>query len=150
MTNALLAKLELETEPTLGNPIWIRLTITNVSDREIVLPDPEVGIPSPDLNWKNSNEAYQVCLLMSFGLIQITLKHGNGDAIESKGLMPWVTPILSKRKLQPHDTLVLNFDISELFSIETVGVYRLHVRYGEEAAYAEASLEIEIRPRVTV
>ena len=87
---------------------------------------------------------------MSFGLIKITLKDADGQLVVSKGLMPWVTPILGKRALQPHDNLVLDFDLNELFSIDLAGLYSVQVRYGDDGVYAEASMDIEIMPRVTV
>lgn len=149
-TTPLVATLDLKNEPVLGNPIWVRLTIRNGSDQEVALASPQVGVPSPDLNWKASNEAYQIGVLMSFKLIQITLKDEHGEAVESKGLMPWVTPLLGKHVLHQHDNLVLDFDIDELFSIDSAGLYRLHVRYGDEATYAEASLDFETGPRVNV
>jgi hypothetical protein len=146
MTAFLAAKLELGTErPVLREPIWVRMTITNDSDEEIEVVNPEVGVPPSDLEWRASDQAYQVALLMSFGLLKITLKDTDGELVESNGLMPWVTPILGKRALQPHDNLVLDFDLNELFSIDSPGRSSLQVRYGDDAVYAEASMDIEIR-----
>jgi hypothetical protein len=148
MTTALLlGTLELKTErPVPGEPIWVSMTITNGSDQELVIVNPEVGVPPPDLNWRASNEAYQIGVLMSFGLIQITLKDANGVLVESKGLMPWVTPIFGKRALQPHDSLALDFDLNELFSINLAGLYNVQVRYGKDGVYADASTDLEIMP----
>jgi hypothetical protein len=151
ITTLLLGTLELKTKrPVPGEPIWVGMTITNGSDRELVIVNPDVGVPPPDLNWKASNEAYQIAELMSFGLIQITLKDANGELVESKGLMPWVTPILGKRALQPYDSLVLDFDMNELFPIDSAGLYSLKIGYGDDAVYADASADIEIMPRINV
>ena len=81
---------------------------------------------------------------MSFGLIQITLKDADGTLVESKGLMPWVTPILGKRALQPLDNIVLDFDLNELFAINLAGLYDVQVRYGDDGVSADASMDIEI------
>ena len=130
MTALLIATLELKTErPVVGEPIGVRMTMSNGSDQEIVIVNPEVGVPPPDLNWRASQSAYQIGVLMSFGLIQITLRNADGELVENKGLMPWVTPILSKRALQPHDNLVLDFDLNELFSIYLSTLYSINVRY---------------------
>ncbi len=145
MKTPLVATLKTKTEPVLGQPIWVRLTITNDSDQKIELTSPEVGVPNPDLNWNGSNEAYQVAVLMSFGLLQISLVDPNGGNVSSRGLMPWVTPLLGKRLLRPHDNLAVDFDIYELFSIDSPGVYKLRARYGDEATGAEASSDIEIK-----
>ena len=146
MTTLLAAKLQLGTErPVPGGPIWVRMTITNDSDEKVEVANPEVGVPPPNLGWKASNQAYQIALLMSFGLMKIALNDAKGQLVESKGLMPWVTPSMGKRVLQPHEHLVIDFDLNELFSIESAGVYRLRIRYGDEAIYAEASMNIEIR-----
>jgi|GEM_PF-2749759 len=147
MNTPLVATLEPKTPPVLGNPICVRLTITNDSDQEIELTSPEVGAPSPDLNWKGSDEAFQIAVLISFGLLEISLIGPNGGNVNSKGLMPWVTPLVAKRLLQPHDKLAVDFDIAELFSIESPGVYKLRARYGDEATGAEAGSDIEIKQR---
>src|ERR1700719_5056477 len=115
MTTFLATKLELATErPVLREPVRVRMTITNNSDEELEVANPEVGVPPPDLDWKASNGAYQVALLMSFGLIKISLKDINGRLAEAKGLIPWVTPILSKRTLQARDSLALDLHLNEL------------------------------------
>jgi hypothetical protein len=147
MTALLSGTLELRAiRPVPGEPIWVRMTIVNDSSQELAIANPDVGVPPPDLNWKASSEAYQVGVLMSFGLIRITLKDANGGLVESKGLMPWVTPVLGKRMLQPHDSLALDFDLDELFSISAAGLYDLQVRYGDDRLYAEARMDIEIAP----
>jgi hypothetical protein len=137
--------LELTSEQqVLGEAIWVHMTITNDSQQEIVIVNPEIGSPSPDLSWKASDSAYQIGALMSFGLIQITLEASDGTLVGSKGLMPWVTPILGKRTLRPHDRLALAFDLNELFSIDSAGLYKVHVRYGSEGVFADASTNIAI------
>ena len=142
MTTAPLeAALELKTEqPLAGEPIWVRMTITNATGQEVIVVSPDAGTPSPDLNWSASPEAYRIAVLMSFGLFEITLTDALGNLIESKGLMPWVTPILGKRTLQPRESFSLEFDLKELFSINSAGRHRLRVRYGDSAAQAEASM----------
>jgi hypothetical protein len=99
------------------------------------------------MDWKASGQAYRVTVLMSFGLFKITLRDGEGQLVESKGLMPWVTPILGKRTLRPHESLTIEFDLNELFLLESAGVYRMELRYGDDTAYASASADIEIKPR---
>lgn len=148
MTALLVGALEIKTErPVLGEPIWVHMTITNGSNQEVVIVNPEVGLPPPDLDWRASDQAYQIAVLMSFGLIKITLKDTDGQLVESKGLVPWVTPTLGKRTLRPHDNLAFDFDLNELFSIDLARLYNVQVRYGDDAAYADASTDIEIRPR---
>ena len=68
MTNLLAARLELAAEPpVLGEPIWVRMTISNDSDDEIEIANPALGVPPPSLGWKASNQAYQIALLISLG-----------------------------------------------------------------------------------
>ena len=151
MTELPVGALEIKTEqPVLGEPIWVRMTITNGSDQGFIIVNPEVGAPPSDLEWRASDQAYQVALLMSFGLLKMTLKDTDGELVESKGLMPWVTPILGKRTLQPHDILVLDFDLNELFSIDSPGRSSLEVRYGDDAAYAEANIDLEVKSKVEI
>lgn len=147
MSPLLTAVLEITTvRPILGSAIWVRFTIVNNFDHEVIIVNPEVGIPPPELDWRGTEQAYQVAVLMSFGLIRITLKHTDGQLVESKGLVPWVTPTQGKRPLQPHDNLVMDFELNELFSINLAGPYNLQVRYGKHGAFADASTDIEILP----
>jgi len=146
MSTLLAAKLELGTEkPALGEPVRVHLTITNNSDEEIEVANPEVGVPPPGLDWKASNQAYRIAVLLSFGLMKLALNDSDGRPVKSKGLMPWVTPSMGKRVLQPQEGFTLDFDLNELFSLDSAGPYRLQVRYGDEAVHAEAGLDIEIR-----
>jgi len=148
MGTLLTASLELRADrPVLGDPIWVRMIMVNGFDRDVVIVNPDVGVPPPELDWKASIEAYQISVLMSFGLTRILLKDADGRLVESKGLMPWVTPILGKRTLQPHDKLVLNFDLNELFVIDLAGLYNVWLRYGDKDVYAEVNMDVEIRQR---
>lgn len=131
--------------PVLGEPIWVSMTITNDSDQELVIVNPEVGIPPLELDWKASHQAYQIAILMSFGLIKITLRDADDQLVESKGLMPWVTPVLGKRMLRPHDNLVIDFDLNELFVIDSAGLYHLSLRYGDDSLYVDTSLDLVVR-----
>ena len=147
MSTLLKAVLEIKTvRPILGSAIWVRFTIINNFDHEVIIVNPEVGIPPPELDWRGTEQAYQIAVLMSFGLIGIALKHTDGQLVESTGLVPWVTPTQGKRPLQPHASLVMDFELNELFSINLAGAYNLQVRYGNHGAYAEASTDIVIIP----
>jgi hypothetical protein len=145
MPTSLAAALELQNEPVPGGPIWVRFTVTNDAGQEIVVTNPDVGLPPPELGWTASGSAYQVGVLASFGLLRITLQGADGREVESKGLMPWVTPLFGKRALQPGESFTLDFDLDELFSIGAAGPYGLRVQYGDEGVRAEASLDFEIR-----
>ncbi len=151
MTPFRLGKLELKTkQPVLGEPIEVRMTITNQANQAVVIANPEVGNPPADLHWPASNEAYQIGVLLSFRLIQITLTEAAGTQVESKGLMPWVTPLLGKRTLQPQESLALDFDLNELFSLKHGGRYHLQVRYGDADIHVDATMEINIMPRSNI
>lgn len=88
--------------------------------------------------------------MMSFGLIKLTLTDVKGRLLESKGLMPWVTPALSGRVLHPRESLAFDFDLSDLFSIELAGRHSLQVQYGSDSTYADASMDIEIGPHAAI
>ncbi|HEX3230522.1 MAG TPA: hypothetical protein VHQ95_16205 [Pyrinomonadaceae bacterium] len=145
MTTPLTAALELRNEPILGSSIGVRFSVRNDADDEIVLTNPDVGLPPPGLGWKASNEAYQIGVLISFGLLEVKLKDDRAETVKSKGLMPWVTPILSKRVLSTNDQLIINFDINELFLIEAAGKYNLAVKFADQSAIAQAALSFELR-----
>ncbi len=148
MAALLTGAAEVTTEhPVQREPIVLRIHITNDSDQVVEIVNPEFGAPPPGLEWKASYKAYQFGVLISIGLLKITLKCADGQLVESKGLVPWVTPILGKRALQPHGSLVLDFDLSELFSLDLAGVHNMKLRYGDDAVHADASTDIEIGPR---
>lgn len=147
MTAFLSGSLEVKTQrPVQGEPVCVQMTITNTSDHAVEIINPETGVPAPELDWKASNEAYKIALLSSYAIIKITFKDINNKPVESKGLMPWVTPVLGKRTLQPHDSLVLGWDLNEMYSITETGQYTLQVRYGDDKVYAEAETDIVIKP----
>jgi hypothetical protein len=137
--------LRLKTRrPVISKPIRVELTIANESSEPLTIVDPEVGLPPPDLHWTASDEAYRIGILMSFGLMQITLKDADGKLADSKGLTPWVTPLLGKRVLETHASLTLEFDLNELFVIDSPGNYLACARYGDEDAFGIAELHLEI------
>lgn len=130
--------------PVLSEPIWVRMTVTNDSAQAVSIVSPDVGVPPPNLNWTASQEAYRIGVLTSFGLIQMTLQDAGGARVENTGLMPWVTPLMGTRVLEPHDGVELDFDVNELFRTSAAGRYRLQVRYGAPDAAGEAALDIDI------
>jgi hypothetical protein len=147
MTATLLVALQLRTEgPLLGRPIWVRVTMTNGSEQELTIVTPEVGTPPPDLGWTASAEAYRIALLMSLGIVTMAVWDAEGRPIESRGLIPWVTPVLGQLTLQPGRTVELDFDLNELFAIHSAGRYSLEFRYRVAGGDVEASTDIEIRP----
>ncbi|MEX2512671.1 MAG: hypothetical protein WD398_07190 [Cyclobacteriaceae bacterium] len=145
MRGALLTgTLQIKTaQPVLGKPIWVGITMTNESDRTLEIINPDVGTPPPNLHWTASDEAYRIALLISIGALKIILKNGEGQLIESKGLQPWVTPIIGTQNLQPHQSLTFEFDVNELFSLESSGFYHLWLRYGNDV-YAESMIDFKL------
>ena len=145
MNTLLTSLLEVKSQPlSVGAPIPVRMTITNTSNQSLEIVNFDVGVPPTGLNWTFSEAAYRAAVLMSFGLLKLELQSETGQSIQSKGLNPWVTPVLGKQTLQPNDSVVLEFDLNELFSIDSPGRYRLHARIGTDALYAEADTDIEI------
>lgn len=145
MNTLLTSSLEVDSQPlSVGSPISVRMTITNTSDRSLEIVNFDVGVPPPELNWAFSDSAYRAALLMSFGLLKLTLESATGQSVQSKGLNPWVTPVLGKQTLQPNDSVSLEFDLNELFSIDSPGRYRLQARVGTDALSTQTDTDIEI------
>jgi hypothetical protein len=130
--------------PVLSGPIRVRMTLTNDSDQAVSIVNPDVGVPPPTLNWTASTEAYRIGVLTSFGFIQMTLHDAAETSVESRSLMPWVTPLMGTRALEKHDSVTFDFDVNELFRITAAGRYNLHVRYGAPGASGEAALAIDV------
>jgi hypothetical protein len=143
-TTLLTGKLQIKTvPPVLGKPIGVQMTISNKSDQAVEIINQNVGIPPPELHWTASTNAYKIALLISVGVVTIILKNDQGKLIASKGLTPWVTPILSRKTLLPQQKMEFEFDLDELFFFESSGSYFLWLRYGDDT-YVESMVDFDI------
>lgn len=147
MTELLQGALALKARrPVLGGPIPVRLTVTNVAGEPLIVPSPDLGLPPAELRWPASAEAFRASLLMSFGVLELTLGAADGSPVATRGLAPWVTPVLARTTLRPGESLGLDLDLGELFAIDAAGRYTLRARYGDEGLKAAAGMELTLSP----
>ncbi len=129
----------------IGEPIWVTFAVSNDTSAEVAVVNPDVGTPSADNGWPFSDETYQIAVLASFHLIELTLTTTAGTAVPSIMPNPWATPILMPPlKLAPGDSFTLRINLSDCFELRQSGRYRLTVRYGDEAVAAQATLELTV------
>jgi hypothetical protein len=141
----LIAVLEVMTDaPAPAAPLWIRCILTNEGPQTAEIVNPETGGPPAELNWDHSPQAYRMAVLMSYGIVALRLTDTHDRPVESKGLVPWVTPILGRRVLAAKDKVTLDFDLHEFFTIGTPGRYRLGFKYRDGDILVEAQKDIDI------
>lgn len=132
--------------PVVSKPIRVKLTIANETSAPLTIADPQVGPPPADLHWAASGDAYRVGVLTSLGLMRLALAHANAAPLASKAPAPWVTLLLGQRVLQMHESVTFDFDLDELFEIDSPGHYLVSARYGKGATAASAEMPLEVFP----
>ena len=58
---------------TAGEDKVATLRITNASDSTLEVVNPNMGQPSPEMNWPYSIETYRASLLMSYGFLAVSV-----------------------------------------------------------------------------
>ena len=133
--------------PIAGEPVRTTLTVTNQTEAAVSVVNPDMGSPPPELNWSFGQEAYQISLLLSFGILSIEIVDPAGQPVPRTGPETWATPILMPRlALDPGATLSLATTRSDHFAIDRPGTYRVAVEYGDQEARARAATELVVAP----
>jgi hypothetical protein len=134
----LAATLEPSGEPR--GEVAVVLRITNTSDVPVEVPDPDLGVPSPAAGWSHSVAAYRASLLMSFGMLSVSVRNAHGEGVEERAVSTWSTPFQRPdRVLARGDRLDVVIPLAPLFAVEAGGMYRVTVAYGP--ARAEGNVE---------
>ena len=137
MALTLSCAVRLDTDrPGVLGPIRVSVTIVNDADQSVDVVNPDAGSPPPGLQWPASGEAYRLAVLIGQGLFSLAVER-DGHPVPSKGLAPWVTPILARRALQPNASLSLQFDLSEFFALDKPGLYTVTITYHDQDVRAE-------------
>src|SRR5262245_20327335 len=74
----------------------IVLRIANTSATTVVLLNPALGKPSPEMEWPWSVETYRAALLLSYGFLELTVAEATspGRQLDRQPLETWATPVL--------------------------------------------------------
>jgi hypothetical protein len=130
---SLTAAIEVSAGQTDARAFWVRLRITNPDDRRITILNPDMGIPSPALNWPDSNEVYQTFLLISFGYLSMTVTDEAGNELPLRAFPISATPVLRPPiELAPGDALEAVIPIGSFYQLESKKAYRVVIEYGDQ------------------
>ncbi|MFW6174257.1 MAG: hypothetical protein ACOC5K_00565 [Chloroflexota bacterium] len=144
MPIALSGSLEVESRPAVaGRPVWTRLVVTNDTASSVSVPNPHVGDPPDELDWSFSFETYRASLLISFGILKVSVMTDSEESLQMQGPNPWITPLMPARlDLAPRESFSLRINLSDHFAFPRAGTYRLTVVYGDDLASATATADL--------
>ena len=127
------APLTATIEPAEGDdaPV-VALRITNASDSDVEVLNPDIGRPSPEMPWPYSLETYRASLLMSYGFLTVTVTDDeDGRPVEKQPVETWVTPVLRPPvSLAPGATLDVPLPLGPFFPLSG-GTYRVAAEFGD-------------------
>jgi hypothetical protein len=116
-----------------GRTLSATLRTANQGDRTITVLNPDMGVPSPAMNWPYSNEAYQTFLLMSFGYLSLTVTDEGGAELPRLDLLVSATPVLRPPlELAPGDSFEVPISIGTFYELESKNAYRMTAEYGDQ------------------
>ncbi len=140
---AVTTQLAATVEPTTGDrhvdEPALTLRIVNASDSTVEVLNPDMGRPSPKVNWPWSIELYRASLLMSYGYLTVSVADESGRQVDNEPLETWVTPVLRPRlALSPGESFEVVIPVGRLFRLSAGRNYRVSVEYGDAALKVRA------------
>jgi hypothetical protein len=130
---------------TAGEDKVATLRITNASDSELEVVNPNMGQPSPEMNWPYSIETYRASLLMSFGFLAVSVAEESGADVAMQSISTWATPILRPPvSLAPGESVEVPIPIGRFFPLEPGGKYVVSIDYGDADLRVSAEGIVEV------
>jgi hypothetical protein len=121
----------------------VKLRITNPTDRSIAILNPDMGVPSPAMNWPYSKEAYQTFLLMSFGYLSMSVTDEAGREPPRQEILMSATPALRPPiELGPGDSVDVVIPIGSFYQLESKKAYRVALEYGDQTLKVSAQTRV--------
>lgn len=145
MTTSLTATVEPLTGDRQTDELAVDLRIVNVSDSTVEVLNPDVGRPSPQMNWPWSIETYRASLLMSYGYLAVSVSDESGEHVDKEPVETWATPVLRPRlALSPGDSFDVLIPVGRFFPLSPGGKYRVSVQYGDDALKVRAEGIVDV------
>lgn len=142
---SLAAAIEVSDRHTDAPALQVRLRITNPEDRKVTILNPDMGVPSPALNWPESNDVYQTFLLTSFGFLSMTVTDEAGNELPLRTFPISATPALRPPvELAPGDSLELVIPVGSFYQLEAKKSYRVAIEYGDHALKVSAGTRFTV------
>lgn len=130
---SLTAAIEVPADQTDAQSFLVKLLITNPTDRKIAILNPDMGVPSPAMNWPYSKEAYQTFLLLSFGFLSLSVTDEAGNEVLRQESFRSATPALRPPlELGPEDSFELVVPIGNFYQLESGKAYLVALEYGDQ------------------
>jgi hypothetical protein len=141
----LTAAIEVPAGQTDVRALRVTLRITNPASPSVTILNPDMGIPSPDMNWPYSKEAYQTFLLMSFGYLSMLVTDEAGRELPQLVIPTSATPALRPPlELGPGDSFEITIPVGTFYQLELGKAYWVTLTYGEQ------NLRVSARTRIIV
>jgi hypothetical protein len=142
---SLTAAIEVPTGQTDARALRVKLRIANPTGHRVAILNPDMGVPSPAMNWPLSKEIYQTCLLISFGYLSMSVTDEAGKELPRQSIMTSATPALRPPlELGPGDSFEVAIPIGSFYQLESKKAYRVAIEYGDQ------KLKVSARTRVIV
>jgi hypothetical protein len=120
-------------EPT-GAPageVAVVLRVENTSGAAVAVPDPDLGRPSDDSDWPHSLEAYRASLMLSFGMLAVSVRDADGEEVAKAAVSTWSTPYRRPDlRLAPGGKLDVVIPLGPLFELRPGEHYRVAAKFG--------------------
>jgi hypothetical protein len=137
------ATIEVPAGQTDVGTFRIRLRITNQSNQRIAILNPDMGVPSPAMNWHSSNEAYQTSLLLSYGHLSMSVSDAMGKGLAQQAMPTWATPVLlPKLELEPGGSFELEIPIGSFYQLTSGEKYGVAIEYGDQDQKVQARASV--------
>lgn len=127
---ALIATIEPIAEPVGESAVTLRIVNNTVGPIELLNPD--LGKPADRSDWPFSVEAYRAALLMSFGLLTVSVHSESGEEVAKEPVSTWSTPLVRPPvSLTPGGSLDVVIPLRPFFLLATAAAYRVTAEYGD-------------------
>lgn len=135
-----IAQLDVPAGQTDLRGFSVELRITNPTPQAVSILNPDMGVPSPEMNWPMSQEVYRAAMLVSFGYLTMTLTDSAGGVRPQEAVATWATPVLQPPLvLAPGQAVELAIPVGAFYRLESGQRYVLAVEYGEAGSRVAAT-----------
>ncbi len=141
----LTAAIEVPAGQTDAKAMQIRLRVSNPGHGSVSILNPDMGVPSPSMNFPYSNEVYQFAMLISFSFVEMSVTDEAGEEVPQDAIATWATPALRPRlELDRGDSFDLAIPIGVFYQLTPKTKYAVSVTYGDKELKVSAEGRINV------
>jgi hypothetical protein len=143
----LTAASEVPAGQTNARELQVLLRIKNPEDHKIEILNPDMGVPSPAINWAHSADAYRTLILQSFGYLSMLVTDDTGQEPPRQAFLVSATPALRPPlELRPGDSFEMAIPIGSFYRLASGKTYGLALEYGDRTLKVSARITLAVRP----